>query len=468
LTSDRVAALGHTLCQRIGEPRYDLWFKNKTKFTLQDERLVVGVPNLFYQEWLQKTFAHDVQQSVLAVLGEQLEVDFLIDSELFQSQRQEETNVAHAAPVVGAAAPQESRSAVKSRGTPTARSRRWRSLDQFVVGACNRVAHAAALHLVEEPGQGPTPLVLHGPVGVGKSHLLEGTYLGLKQHFGDDRVLCLTAEDFTNRFLSAMHQGKLGAFRKTFRECDALLVDDLNFLARKNATQEEFLHTLDALARDERIVVVTCDCHPRLADQYLPELTDRLLGGSVWCLNLPDPSTRLGILRARWRQQQPGTIPPDGVLEHLADALRGNTRELEGALNSVLHLARATGRRVDLPLAKEALADVLRHSVRVVQLGDVDGAVCAALGLGAGSLQSKKRGWQVAHPRMLAMYLARKHTAATYSEIGQHFGRRNHSTVVAAERKVRDWLSDDESLPLGQRQARVRDVLDRIEQVLLG
>jgi chromosomal replication initiator protein len=320
--------------------------------------------------------------------------------------------------------------------------------------------------VVEAPGDGTSPLVVHGPVGTGKTHLLEGIYVGLRKSQPAWRVCFVTAEDFTNRFVQAMRLGKLGTFRKHFRECDALLVDDLHFLASKRATQEEFLHTFDALHADGRQVVVTCDCHPKLAEEFTPELTDRLLGGAVWGLTPPDAGTRLEILRVKAvRLGDPAC--PDDVLRHLADQLRGNVRELEGALHSLRHYSRVAGRPVTLALAREALADLLRHSVRVVQLADVDVAVCRVLRLDAGSLQSKQRAWAVSHPRMLAMYLARKHTAAAYSEVGQHFGGRNHSTVVAAEKKVRQWLQDDGELALGERRLRVRELVERVERELL-
>jgi chromosomal replication initiator protein len=308
-------------------------------------------------------------------------------------------------------------------------------------------------------------LVLHGPVGTGKTHLLEGTYAGLRKARPDWRVCFVTAEDFTNRFVQGMRLGKLGAFRKHFRECDALLMDDLHFLASKRATQEEFLHTCDALLAEGRPLVVTCDCHPKLADDFGPELTDRLLGGAVWGLTPPDADTRLAILRAK--ALRTGEVPvPEEVLKLLATELRGNVRELEGALHSVRHYSRVAGRAVDLALAREALAELLRHSVRVVQLADVGRAVCRVLRLEAGALQTKGRAWSVSHPRMLAMYLARKHTAAAYSEIGQFFGGRNHSTAVAAEKKVRQWLRDDSELALGERRQRVREVVELAEREL--
>src|SRR5207237_8556746 len=199
--------------------------------------------------------------------------------------------------------------------------------------ACNRVAHASALSLVEVPEQSANPLVLHGPVGTGKTHLLEGIYAGLRKQQPDWRICYITAEEFTNRFVQAMRFGKLGAFRKHFRECDSLLIDDLDFLASKRATQEEFLHTFDVLQANGKPLVVTCDCHPRLTDEFSPELTDRLLGGAVWGLTPPDPETRLEILRAKSGRVQPPL--PDEVLRLLAGQLRGNVRELQGALHSV-------------------------------------------------------------------------------------------------------------------------------------
>jgi chromosomal replication initiator protein len=328
------------------------------------------------------------------------------------------------------------------------------------------VAYASALSVIEEPGEGPNPLVLHGPVGTGKTHLLQSVYTGLRRARPEWRVCYVTSEDFTNRFVQAMRLGKLSAFRKQFRECDALLVDDLHFLATKKATQEEFLHTFDALLADGRQVVLTCDCHPRLADDFTPELTDRLLGGAVWGLTPPDADTRLAILRTKSLTGK--DIPvPDAVLKFLAGQLRGNVRELEGALHSIRHFSRVTGRAIDIPLVREALSDLLRHAVRVVKPADVDRAVCGVLRLDAGVLQSKARAWAVSHPRMVAIFLCRKHTAASYSELGAHFGGRNHSAAVAAEKKVRQWLEADAELGLGERRIRVREVIERVERDLL-
>ena len=354
-------ALEQAVARRIGEPRYKLWFDRHTRFSWDDAVLTVGVPNRHFEEWLHKTFHDALTATAREVFGRPLAVRFVIDPELFQAARREQAEARpRRRPRRRLAATRQAercrwphvaanrtRKPRRRRPPPAERTRRWRKLTEFVVGPCNRVAHASALSVVEAPGEGANPLVLHGPVGTGKTHLLEGIYAGLRRAHPDWRVLYVTTEDFTNRFVQAMRLGKLGAFRKHFRECDALLVDDLHFLAGKRATQEEFLHTFDALLADGRQMVLTCDCHPRLADDFTPELTDRLLGGAVWGLTPPDADTRLAMLRAKavGGREAP---PPDEVLRFLAGQLRGNVRELEGALHSVRHFARVTGRPVNV------------------------------------------------------------------------------------------------------------------------
>jgi chromosomal replication initiator protein len=480
-----IQALEQALVQRIGEPRYKLWFEGRTRFNWDDDQLTVGVPNRHFGEWVEKNFGPATAAAAQEVFGKAMQVRFIIDPELFQAARREQDEARRVQrrepsrdrkgeePNPSRDLKGPARKSTEDEPLPHVRgsegkrrSRRWHRLNEFIVGPCNRVAHAAAQSVVEEPGEGANPIVLHGPVGTGKTHLLEGIYAGLRRAHPDWRVLYLTSEDFTNRFVQAMRLNKLTSFRKQFRECDALLVDDLHFLASKKATQAEFLHTFDALLADGRQMVLTCDCHPRLADDFTPELTDRLLGGVIWGLTPPDSSTRLEILRNKSLQK--GEKPlPDEVLRFLSGQLRGNVRELEGALQSIRHFSRVTGRPIDIVLVREALADLLRHAVRVVQLADIDRAVCTVLRLEQGVLQSKGRAWAVSHPRMVAMFLSRKHTASSYSEIGKHFGGRNHSTSVAAEKKVRQWLDNDAELSLGQRRIRVRELIERVERDLL-
>jgi chromosomal replication initiator protein len=508
-----ISALERAIIQRIGDSRYQLWFALRTRFRLSGDLLTVGVPNLYAQEYLQKKFRGPILAAATEVAGREVDVRFSIDPRLFREARAEQAAAAvpPAAGIAGLQAPErlppstppqspetgdratpdandappvlpeapmpapryapgtapglfEPHRNPTSRPRAAATGRRWHHLAEFVVGSCNRVAFAASQSVVEAPGQGPNPLVIHGPVGTGKTHLLEGVFAGLRKQYTDARVVYITAEDFTNRFVQAMRATKLAAFRKHFREVDVLLLDDMHFLASKKATQEEFLHTFDALLADGRQLVVTCDCHPRLTEDFVPELADRLLGGVVWGLQPPDETTRLDLLRAKAAKASP--LIGEDVLTFLAQQLRGNVRELEGSLHSLRHYARVTGKPIDISLAREALGDLLRHAARVVRLEDVDASVCQVLRLPQGTLQSKARAWSVSHPRMLAVFLARKLTAASYGEIGQYFGGRNHSTAVAAEKKVRQWLQSDGTLALSRQTWRVRELIEMAERQL--
>jgi chromosomal replication initiator protein len=490
-------ALAAAVSARVGAARFTLWFQGHARFVCLGGEVVVAVRNEQCRDWLEHTFGEAVRAAAVEVCGNRTTVRWVIDPDALEENAERGTRNAEpqkpqpepkprpaaprgevkasppapqldlfghpvAPPKPKAKRPDPDAEALDRPVASQRAARRWKALAEFVVGPCNRVAYASALSAVEEPGQGANPLVFHGPVGTGKTHLLEGVFAGLKRK--GERPSYVTAEEFTTRFVQASRLGKMSAFRRQFRECSALLLDNLNFLATKRATQEEFLHTFDALVADGRQVVVTTDCHPRLADELMPELVDRLLGGAVWSLLPPDPETRLEILRKKATGVQPAI--PDGVLKYLGSSLRGNVRELEGAVNSVRHYAKVTGRPVDQSVAKEALGDLLRHAVRVVTVADVDAAVCAVLRLAAGTLQSKARNWAVSHPRMIAVYLCRKHTAATYGEIAKHFGAKTHSTAVAAEKKVRGWLERDESVAIGERDWRAKELIDRIEREL--
>ena len=479
-------ALADAVAARVGAARYGLWFADHVRFVRLGREVVVATRTDGSRDWLEGTFGEAVRTAATEVCGSPTPVKWVVDAELFGEPTARDPKASTAAdPTPAPKAPPATAAQTDLFGDPVpppkpkprrpdpeavaferpsvSRGRRWKSLAEFVVGTSNRVAFAAAVSVVEEPGQAANPLVLHGPVGTGKTHLLEGIFAGLKR-LPDARPVYVTAEEFTSRFVQASRLGKMSAFRRQFRDCSALLLDNLNFLANKRGSLEEFLHTFDALVSDGRQVVVTTDCHPRLADELMPELVDRLLGGAVWGLMPPDSDTRLDILRKKAGHAQPAI--PDPVLTYLGKSLCGNVRELEGAVNSVRHYSRVTGRPVDQAVAREALGDLLRHAVRVVTVGDVDAAVCATLRMPAGTLQAKGRAWAVSHPRMVAIFLCRKHTAATYGEIGKHFGAKTHSTAVAAEKKVRGWLEKDASVAIGDRDWKAKELVERVERQL--
>ncbi len=431
------------MAERLGESRFGLWFGDGVRLGVLDDALEVGVPNAFFRDWIRGHFAGNLIDAAREVTGRSLRLAFRVDDEApppLGHVVEPPPPDANQRPV-GPAIPIPTPPVDRPRAQATAPARPARRLEDFVAGPGSRLAHAAASELVEAAGSSFNPLVIQGGVGLGKTHLLEGIGAALRARHPGLKVVHLTAEAFTNGFLDAMRHGTLTAFRARYRGARALLVDDVHFLAAKKATQEEFLHTFNALVADGAPIVLTADQHPRQIAKLTDELATRFLGGMVVKLEAPDPATRRAILKAKAAAR--GVIVPEAVLGFVADHLRASVRELEGALHSLIAQATMTGKKLDLALARTALRDTIRHTARAVALKDVERAVCQLFSIEPEALKAENRARAVAYPRMLAMYLARKHTGAAYSEIGRFFGGRNHSTVISAEKKVRGWLVDE-------------------------
>ena len=454
------------VAERLGETRFGLWFGDGVQLGIAGDALEVGVPNAFFREWIQGHFAGNLIAAAEEVTGHSVRLAFRVADEA-------EPQVVHAIdrlatcerrPPVVPATPASSPTPAPPPERPRSVNRPPRRLEDFVMGPGNRLAHAAALEMVHSGGATFNPLLIHGGVGLGKTHLLEGIGHALRARHGGLRVIQATAEAFTNSFLDAMRTGGLNPFRSRFRGAEALLVDDVHFLAAKRATQDEFLHTFNALFAVGVPIVMAADQHPRKIAKLTDELATRFLGGMVVKIDAPDPATRRAILKAKAAAR--GVDVPDAVLGYVAEHLRASVRELEGALHSLLAHALLTGKRLDLTLARTALRDTIRHTAQAVALRDVERAVCQLFEIDAESLKSDSRARLLTYPRMLAMYLARKHTGAAYSEIGRHFGGRNHSTVISAEKKVICWLRDEDQTRLLAGFETVGDVLSALERAL--
>jgi chromosomal replication initiator protein len=468
------------VAERLGASKFGLWFGEGVRLGIEGDALEVGVPNAFFRDWIQGHFAANLVDAARAVTGKSLRLAFRVDEEppapqndpapLSTADPVERPSHSHLAVATASASLSPDRLRVVSPPatngtvTPQPTARPSRRLDDFVTGPGSRLAHAAALELVMTGGRSFNPLVIQGSTGLGKTHLLEGIATALKRQNPGMKVVQTTAESFTNGFLDAMRHGALGNFRARYRSAGALLVDDVHFLAAKRATQDEFLHTFNCLISDGAPIVVTTDQHPRQIARLTDELATRFLGGMVVRLDAPDPATRKAILEAKAAAR--GVIVPDAVLDYVADHLRASVRELEGALHSLLAHATLAGRRLDLALAKVALRDTIRHTARAVALKDVERVVCQLFTIDPEALKADNRARAVAYPRMLAMYLARKHTGAAYSEIGRFFGGRNHSTVISAEKKVQTWIDEESRTGLLAGFETIGDLLAALERAL--
>ena len=336
-------------------------------------------------------------------------------------------------------------------------------LEEFVVGPSNRMAFAAVDLAGSRPGE-MSPLVLHGPSGVGKTHLLEGICARAREQHPGMVTLFLSAEQFTTTFLQALHGSGLPAFRRTCRSAEVLLIDDLQFFIGKRATIMELQHTVDALHRQGRQMVFACDREIEALAELGPELLTRLRGGIVARILPPDEDVRRGIVEAIATKRR--LCLPQNVVQYIAMHMTRHTRELAGAVNRLEATSHMLGLPIELSMAEESLCDLVRSSSRSVRLADIEKAVCSAFGMELGSLQSSHRTRKVNHPRMLAMFLARKHTPSALAEIGGYFGRRSHSTVISAQKTVGQWVANRSQIVLADSTWNVEEAIRRVEEML--
>jgi chromosomal replication initiator protein len=465
-----VSALRSALAGKVGQERFDLWFGAAARLDYDGRTLRIGAPNAFFLDWIRCNFRRAIEDACCETLGAGVALEFHLDAASGENKSNAMQTAAHddttggAAPAVRSASPE--RPAVPSpRSAPAAAPsrRRFATLETFVAGEANRLAIASAQRVVRRPGQ-VTPLMFCGPTGVGKTHLLEGIWTAARRSAGRLTALYLSAEQFTTQFLEALRGSGLPNFRRKYRSVGMLVLDDLQFFVGKRATQVELLHTIDTFLGEERQLVFAADRSPAELPELGAELVTRLTSGLVCCIEPPDFDTRLGVLEQMAKRMNMHV--PAEVRQFIASRLTRHARELSGALCRLLATSESLGRPISLAMAEQALADLVGHSGRAVRLPDIQKAVCDVFGLEPASLQSEVKGKRVSHPRMLAMWLARKHTRAALSEIGYFFGRRSHSTVLSAQKRVDGWMAAGQPLDLPERRWPVDDAIRQVERRL--
>ena len=464
-----VSALRTALADKVGQDRFDLWFGAGTRLDYDGRALRIGAPSRFFLEWIRSSFRRQIETACSDVLGNCPAIEFHLEA-----AAKDEGGSMPAALINGAvkqARPgprpvaierQASASPPPTEAAPVER-RRFASLDTFVAGESNRLAVTSAEMVVRQPGQ-HSPLMFYGPTSVGKTHLLEGIWTSARRSHQRLTAVYLSAEQFTSHFLEALRGSGLPSFRRKYRGVGLLMIDDLQFFVGKRATQVELLHTIDTFLREGRQLVFAADRSPAELAELGPELTTRLTSGLVCSIEPPDYATRLGIVAQMARRMK--LHVPTEVQQFVASRLTSHARELSGALCRLKATGQSVGRPISLGMAEEALSDLIRHSGRAVRLADIEKAVCDVFGLDPSSLQSDAKAHRVSHPRMLAMWLARKHTRAALSEIGHYFGRRSHSTVVSAQRRVDGWMASGRPLDLADHRWPVDDAIRQVERRL--
>ncbi|MEA2249373.1 MAG: chromosomal replication initiator protein [Solirubrobacteraceae bacterium] len=424
------------LRQAVPTDIYEIWLAPLRPMEIRDREIVVEAPREL-RSWIAERFARVLQASAVAVLGPGAAIHVRPGDE------GPPTTGARAAAVRRAAAPQPDRPEDDAAASLNPKY----TFEQFVIGDANRFAHAAALAVAELPGQAYNPLFIYGPPGVGKTHLLHSIGNYIRACDSTLSVRYTTVETFTNQFIAAISGGSIDRFKGRFRRNDVLLIDDVQFLASKVKTEEEFFHTFNALYESGSQLVLTSDRTPRDLEALEDRLRERFEAGLVTAIKPPDIATRLTVLRKRAHHDH--IALDDDVLTLIAERVPTNIRALEGALIRVVAFASLTGRAVDRPLALEVLSDLYPPGMpapgtaQAPTIERIQELTAEAFGLSCEELLSQSRRPRLAWPRQVAMYLAREHTSETLPAIAARFGGRNHTTVMHACRRTAERIASD-------------------------
>ncbi len=432
------------LSTRISAHVLQTWFVPTRPVSLVGLQLTLGVPSSFHADWLKDHYQDVLEEA----LGQELPGATL----RFQVLPELEAQVAPPQAVTraeAAARPDPVGQAITSAGAnvtalprPSTRFNPRSSFDAFVTGPSNQLAVAASRSVAEQPGHLYNPLFIFGAVGLGKTHLLHA----IGQHIQATRpalnVLYLSAEDFANDLITSVQNGRMDNFRARYRAgCDVLLLDDVHFLGGKDRTQEEFFHVFNHHHQLGRQVVVTSDRFPHQMEGMEERLRNRLQWGLIVDIQAPELETRVAILRQKATQF--GVVAPDDVLQFLAGHIKANVRELEGALTRLVAAASMKKLPLDLALAREELKDQVLSRARLPTCEDIQKHVGAFYNVHVGEMRGTKRNRGITLPRHMAMYLCRKHTQASFPEIGAAFGGKDHTTVMASVRKMDALIAQD-------------------------
>ena len=463
--TDEISAINQVLADKIGQQKFRIWFKNSTRFTLSDDYLKVGVPNPFVGSWIENHFLVDITAAVTKVTGSAKKVTFNIEPQLAGSQR---SNLLDSqAHLVQQAQNKTTRSRFASASQQASRALRM-TLDTFVVGPSNQLAYNAAMSLISDEVSPFNPLFIHGGYGLGKTHLMQGICQMISTVRPQANWLYVSAEDFTNQFVLALKTKKLEAFRRRYRQTDLLAIDDIHFLASKPSTQEEFLHTFNTINLAGKKVVLASDAHPKMIGQLCESLVSRFISGMVVKIESPDFKTRCRIC-CRWAQSINHEID-EKVVNYIAENIRSNVRELEGALLKLVAYSSLCNEQISLAMARQVLAEHISRTDPIVHISDIESAVTTFFGITPADVHSSRKDRTVSLARSFSMYLARKYTQMSFPEIGRLMGNKNHATVILACRKIDGLLKSDSNTnwqsPNGNKVTSARDILTQLEQTI--
>ena len=426
--------------QKISKPSFDTWLKSTKLLAHSGTNVTISAPNSFARDWLEQYYIHMITGILNELTGEDLLIKFVVQKDQIAD------DIELPPPIT------QAKSNEHADTSPGMLNPKY-TFDTFVIGSGNRFAHAASLAVAEAPAKAYNPFFIYGGVGLGKTHLMHAIGHYVKEHNPKANVVYLSSEKFTNEFINSIRDNKAIDFRNKYRNVDVLLIDDIQFLAGKESTQEEFFHTFNTLHEESKQIVISSDRPPK----EIPTLEDRLRSRFEWGLITdiapPDLETRIAILRKKAKAD--GLDIPNEVMLYIANQVDTNIRELEGALIRVVAYSSLVNKDVSPELAAEALKDIMPNSKpRMVSILDIQTATGEHFNIRLEDFTAKRRTKSIAFPRQVAMYLSRELTDFSLPKIGEEFGGRDHTTVIHAHEKISSLLKTDQQLQQDIKQIR--------------
>lgn len=416
---------------KISKPSYDTWLSQTTVKDLTNDVLTVMVPNDFIKNWLDQRYTKVIDTLLYEMTGAELNVKFRIIDEAEEEEEKLEKPMPPADNI--------------NTFTPNMLNPKY-TFDTFVVGAANRFAHAACLAVAEAPAKSYNPLFIYGGVGLGKTHLMHAIGHYVREYHPERKVAYLSSEKFTNEFINSIMDNKADHFRNKYRNVDILLVDDIQFLAGKEQTQEEFFHTFNTLHEENKQIIISSDRPPREIPTLEERLRSRFEWGLITDISPPDLETRIAILSKKAKAEGLDDISND-VMLYIANQINTNIRELEGALIRVIAYSSLVNQDIDVQLTTEALKDIIPNNrPKKITVKSIQQLIAKKYNITVEEILSKKRTKSIAFPRQIAMYMAREMTDMSLPKIGEEFGGRDHTTIIHGHKKITEEIKQDQTI----------------------
>ncbi|MBI4706753.1 MAG: chromosomal replication initiator protein DnaA [Candidatus Omnitrophica bacterium] len=427
---------------KIGETAFATWIAPLKASPKENNSLYLEAPDIFFKEWVEKNYKELIHEAV-GNISAGIEIIFAA------AQAQQAQNNAT---IIPAYQP-------KIQESPAHNNLNSRyTFENFVIGSSNRQAHAYSLAVAESPAKTYNPLFIYGGVGLGKTHLIQAICHHIKQKAKDSSKICyISSERFTNELIDAIQHRSTASFRQKYRNVDVLVIDDIHFIAGKESTQEEFFHTFNALHDAHKQIIFCSDRPPKEIDKLQDRLVSRFSWGLTTNIEPPDLETRVAILKKKI-EREPVTVPDD-VVFFIAQLIKTNIRELEGALIRTIAYSLLEEKPITLELTKEVLKDLLKEPKKLITIDFIAHCVSEEFGLTLQDIKTKKRNKNIVFPRQIAMYLSRELTDLSFPEIGSYFGGKDHTTVLHSFNKIKEGMTN-----LPELKERVERVLQVIKQ----